>query len=170
MSEIIRTERELREAMSRARAILDAEERAATEATTATAPPAEDDPAAQARAALAAEQERAELVKAARALVRKKGAEQGFTIEADELSDQEALEAAGIAPRELSRREQQIERQEERYRADPAKYERNQAVDAFEQKWWSLSESERRATAAELGLDYETCKTLKVEEMQRRFP
>jgi len=33
-----------------------------------------------------------------------------------------------------------------------------------------LSEGQRRERAAELGLNYEACKTLKTEEMQRRFP
>jgi hypothetical protein len=136
----------------------------------ATEPVAADDPATQARAALAAEQERAELVDAARALVRKKGAEQGYAIDTDELSPEEALEAAGITPRELTRREQQIAQREAEYRRDPAAFERKQEVDQFESQWWSLSEGQRRERAAELGLNYEACKTLKTEEMQRRFP
>lgn len=159
---------------TRIRAQLDAEERAASEATITTAAaneqPAHDDPVAEARAALIEEQERRELASAARALVRKKGAEQGYTIDVDQLSDHEALKAAGIAPPELTRKEQQIARQEEQYRRDPAAYERKREIDRFESQWWSLSESQRRERAAELGLDYEACKTLKTDEMNRRFP
>jgi hypothetical protein len=120
----------------------------------------ETPPAAAAKAALAAERERAELVAGARALIARSPETYGIDAEmAGELDPSELLRLTGIEPRATA------EFVDDEYTNAAAV--RTHSVEVLNRRWWTLTDAERRAQVDALGLDWQDCVDAKQRELER---
>jgi hypothetical protein len=135
-------------------------EAAQPSASAAQEAPDESTAAGAALAALAAERERAELVAGARALIAQSPEAYGITAEmADALEPSELLQLTGIEPAPAAEAAD-----EPRANANAV---REHSIELLDKRWWTLTDSERRAQVDALGLDWDECVEAKQRELER---
>jgi hypothetical protein len=135
--------------------------------------PARPSPLDEAREALRAEEAERETAEAARALLRKRAAEQGFNPDGfgSNLTDQEVKQAVGLAEKPLTAEQRRIQR-EDAIANDPeavAAELRRRDVLRLSEKWFSLAKYQRQEECTRLGLDYAATEAKKQAEMKARW-